>query len=347
MHQQFLEGQEASARILQDLVAQQRRILEGGSAPSTPVYVPRAEPVAPVAAVSSPPVSVPMAQQAPAKPVAQEVPKPSGAVEKVLLDVVAEKTGYPVDMLELDMGLDADLGIDSIKRVEILSALQERLPDMPSVGSEDLGSFVTLRDVAEYLGAGAGAVTETMAASGAVEGVLLDVVAEKTGYPVDMLELDMGLDADLGIDSIKRVEILSTLQERLPNVPSVGSEDLGSFVTLRDVADYLGAGAGTPAVTATAAPSVAVEGGLLEVVAEKTGYPVDMLELDMGLDADLGIDSIKRVEILSALQERMPELPAVGSEDLGFVPDLAGCRGVSWTGRVRGDRGPGGGRGAG
>ncbi len=46
----------------------------------------------------------------------------------VLLEVIAEKTGYPTEMLELDMALDADLGIDSIKRVEILSALQERLP---------------------------------------------------------------------------------------------------------------------------------------------------------------------------------------------------------------------------
>ena len=54
-------------------------------------------------------------------------------VGPVLLEVVAEKTGYPVDMLELNMSLDADLGIDSIKRVEILSALQEQLPGVPSV----------------------------------------------------------------------------------------------------------------------------------------------------------------------------------------------------------------------
>ena len=49
---------------------------------------------------------------------------------------------------------------------------------------------------------------------------------------------------------------------------------------------------------------------LLEVIAGKTGYPVEMLELDMALDADLGIDSIKRVEILSALQEELPGAPA-------------------------------------
>ena len=47
------------------------------------------------------------------------------------MEIVADKTGYPADMLELDMRLDTDLGIDSIKRVEIFSAIQDRLPGMP------------------------------------------------------------------------------------------------------------------------------------------------------------------------------------------------------------------------
>ena len=46
----------------------------------------------------------------------------------MLVETVAEKTGYPAEMLELEMRLDADLGIDSIKRVEIFSAIQDRLP---------------------------------------------------------------------------------------------------------------------------------------------------------------------------------------------------------------------------
>ena len=54
-------------------------------------------------------------------------------------------------MLDLDMGLDADLGIDSIKRVEILSALQERRPDLPSVPPDLLGSLRNLRDVMDLL----------------------------------------------------------------------------------------------------------------------------------------------------------------------------------------------------
>jgi NADP-dependent 3-hydroxy acid dehydrogenase YdfG/acyl carrier protein len=72
-------------------------------------------------------------------------------VQRILLAVVADKTGYPPEMINADMGLDADLGIDSIKRVEILSALQEQLPEAPAVKPEHLGTLQTLRQIAEFL----------------------------------------------------------------------------------------------------------------------------------------------------------------------------------------------------
>ena len=43
---------------------------------------------------------------------------------------------------------------------------------------------------------------------------------------------------------------------------------------------------------------------LRRIAAERTGYPPEMLDLDAGIESDLGIDSIKRVEILTALQKR-------------------------------------------
>jgi NAD(P)-dependent dehydrogenase (short-subunit alcohol dehydrogenase family) len=46
---------------------------------------------------------------------------------------------------------------------------------------------------------------------------------------------------------------------------------------------------------------------LLGIVEEKTGYPRDMVGLDRNLEADLGIDSIKRVEIVGTLLQGMPE----------------------------------------
>ncbi|WP_129125509.1 type I polyketide synthase [Geomonas oryzae] len=280
-------------------------------------------------------------------------------VTETLLAVVSEKTGYPMEMLELDMGMDSDLGIDSIKRVEILSTLQERLPGAPVIGPEHLGTLRTLGDIAGHLAAGAvsaapvavaastGSIasatsTVSTASSAQITETLLAVVSEKTGYPAEMLELTMGMDSDLGIDSIKRVEILSTLQERLPDCPTIGPEHLGTLRTLGDIAGHLAAGAASaaPAAVAASTASGASTGStvstvsaaqitetLLAVVSDKTGYPAEMLELTMGMDSDLGIDSIKRVEILSTLQERLPECPTIGPEHLGTLRTLGDIAG--------------------
>ncbi len=342
LHQQFLEGQASATISFTNLVEQQNRLLQG-QPPGPVAAAPFQSPISqrPPAVAPSQPVQAAVAEvSAPATPSAAASTHvvDSTVVSNTLLAVIAEKTGYPEEMLELEMTLDADLGIDSIKRVEILSALQERLPEAPAVKPEDLGTLQTLGQIIDHLSAGMTSVplAETAAQVGtpAVDGnrvstVLLEVIAEKTGYPMEMLELEMALDTDLGIDSIKRVEILSALQEKLPEAPAVKPEDLGVLQTLGQIVEYLSAGmASAPLaspsaqVTTPTINSDQVATVLLEVIAEKTGYPMEMLELEMALDTDLGIDSIKRVEILSALQEKLPEAPAVKPEDLGVLQTL-------------------------
>jgi len=284
-------------------------------------------------------------------------------IEEILLEVVSELTGYPAEMLALDMDIEADLGIDSIKRVEILSSFEEKMPELPPVSPEIMGTLKTLGQVVEYLiGEGAGgpgtetakqpsapaASSETSASNAAgnrerVEGTLLEVVSELTGYPAEMLALDMDIEADLGIDSIKRVEILSSFEEKMPELPPVSPEMMGTLKTLGQIVDYISESSGTdpvqesggeassaqtadiPTEIETSKPSgtaSAIEGILLEVVSELTGYPSEMLALDMDIEADLGIDSIKRVEILSSFEEKMPELPPVSPEMMGTLKTL-------------------------
>jgi acyl transferase domain-containing protein len=291
LHRQYLEGQLVAQRCVQQLLEQQQVLLS-----TSPGGLPQLA-ASPPAADSQ--TTVPLAERdrpAPPANAAAEVRRRADAPEpmpaphfepaaraslpevdneasaRVLLEVIADKTGYPVETLKLDMRLDADLGIDSIKRVEILSALQERLPDAPAVKADDLGALQTLRQIVEFLGgAGSSAEGEGMRRAGDhtvgerirlpqlpvapqqsqdFAGVLLEVVADKTGYPVETLELSMRLDADLGIDSIKRVEILSALQERVPDAPLVQSDDMGALVTLGDIVSFFHGG--QPVATAGA-----------------------------------------------------------------------------------------------
>ncbi|HYI83690.1 MAG TPA: acyltransferase domain-containing protein, partial [Acetobacteraceae bacterium] len=74
-----------------------------------------------------------------------------------------------------------------------------------------------------------------------------------------------------------------------------------------------------PSMVAAAAPTQASAGSVLAIIAEKTGYPVEALASEMDLEADLGIDSIKRVEILAALRERAPSLPELDPARLGAL----------------------------
>ncbi|HXC03575.1 MAG TPA: SDR family oxidoreductase [Bacteroidia bacterium] len=161
------------------------------------------------------------------------------------------------------------------------------------------------------------------------KGTLLDIVSEKTGYPPEILDLNTDLESGLGIDSIKRVEILSALQEVFPQLKSVDKAKLAAMNTLGEILSF--SQAGTPALEVTHAPAAVsapvlplndFKDAMLSIVAEKTGYPKEILDLNTDLESGLGIDSIKRVEILSALQEMFPVLKGVDKTKLASMNTL-------------------------
>jgi acyl transferase domain-containing protein len=239
-HTSFLRAIEASWRGV-------------GPALEAPSWTP--SPPAPVVATAAPPAAPRPAAAA-----------PTSGVELVplMLAVVAEKTGYPTDMLDLSMDLETDLGIDSIKRVEILSTVRERAPRLPALDPAAMAPLRTLQQIVELLqtrlaatamapapassspaavpaSSPSAAPGSSHAAASGVELVplMLAVVAEKTGYPADMLDLSMDLETDLGIDSIKRVEILSTVRERAPRLPALDPAAMAPLRTLRQIVDFL------------------------------------------------------------------------------------------------------------
>jgi NAD(P)-dependent dehydrogenase (short-subunit alcohol dehydrogenase family) len=127
--------------------------------------------VAPPAVPEPPPPPPPPAAQetngqatppAPAPPAAapQSETPPAVTLDRAqlsaqLLDLVSKRTGYPREMLGMDLDLEADLGVDSIKRVEILGGLAESLggsASLPNLEMEKLTGIRTLRGILDYLG---------------------------------------------------------------------------------------------------------------------------------------------------------------------------------------------------
>ncbi|MBN2802466.1 MAG: SDR family NAD(P)-dependent oxidoreductase [Deltaproteobacteria bacterium] len=157
-----------------------------------------------------------------------------------------------------------------------------------------------------------------------------------TGYPQEMLEDDLDLEADLGVDSVQRAEIwvdLITEHGLSQEARHEGPRTISSLAATLSGIDGGGASVesapeeapavpavveavpavveAVPAVVeaapASASPSPVIGGNgagvdvwkerLRSKLVTATGYPEEMLEDDLDLEADLGVDSVQRAEI--------------------------------------------------
>jgi acyl transferase domain-containing protein/short-subunit dehydrogenase len=343
-HVAYLQAMQASISALAGLAGGQAPGPIAAAAPMMtmplpmPVVAPAAAPVMAYAPVATPvpePTAPVQATPMAAPPTPQPVATSNNDLQAIMLDIVADKTGYPAEMLDPSMNMEGDLGIDSIKRVEILSAVQDRIPGLPEVDAGAMAALQTLAEIIDYFrgltgASGQSSQEPTAAPTGSVskpalQAIMLDIVAEKTGYPAEMLDPSMNMEGDLGIDSIKRVEILSAVQDRIPGLPEVDAGAMAALQTLAEIIDYFRTLTGGDEQPSQAPASSAgdMQAIMLEIVADKTGYPAEMLDPSMNMEGDLGIDSIKRVEILSAVQDRLPGLPPVDAGAMAALQTLA------------------------
>ena len=349
-------------------------------APAPVVVAAKAQPLRPVAAAQ-----VETKVPAPLPPLAPKPAVEADPVKERVLALVAEKTGYPVDMLDLDLDLEADLGIDTVKQAEVMATIREaygivrddtiKLRDFPTlarviqfVHDRKPGLHATRPTppqgvvsapepkVAPAVKAAAPTPVPTPAPIAAsistkdedsVKERILALMVEKTGYPQDMLDLDLDLEADLGVDTVKQAEMFAAIRE-IYNIPRDEDRKLRDYPTLAHVIRFVyekrpdlatakpvltvvapakEEAVPAPVVTAKpAAPSTksgeAVKERILALMVEKTGYPQDMLDLDLDLEADLGVDTVKQAEMFAAIRE-IYSIPRDENRKLRDYPTLA------------------------
>jgi 3-oxoacyl-(acyl-carrier-protein) synthase/NAD(P)-dependent dehydrogenase (short-subunit alcohol dehydrogenase family) len=350
------------------------------ASPAAPVITPKPAPVPTSAVVEPKPqdsvaaVVVPVSSPTP-KPAAKEDTKNHPKIDPVkdrVLTLVAEKTGYPVDMLDLDLDLEADLGVDTVKQAEVFATIREAY-NIPRDENRKLRDYPTLAHVIRFvydrhpdLAAVPEAVHEEgqvpspsivveksapaapsayAVAGDAVKDRILALVVEKTGYPKDMLDLDLDLEADLGVDTVKQAEMFAAIRE-IYSIPRDENRKLRDYPTLAHVIRFVydkhpdlnavpatvqpdvqaAATATVPekpvSVAQAAAAGDAVKDRILALVVEKSGYPKGMLDLDLDLEADLGVDTVKQAEMFAAIRE-IYSIPRDENRKLRDYPTLA------------------------
>ena len=78
-------------------------------------------------------------------------PAPQGvSVKERILALAVEKTGYPQDMLDLDLDLEADLGVDTVKQAEMFAAIRE-IYNIPRDENRKLRDYPTLAHVIQFV----------------------------------------------------------------------------------------------------------------------------------------------------------------------------------------------------
>ena len=144
-------------RTNREMVAAQRDVLLaylGGGAPAGRLVWQEQQPAA-----------LPAAQYAAAAPAAiavqavEQEPQRESQTTDILgtvLEIISARTGYPIDMIEPGLDLEADLSVDSIKRTEIAGELAQRLDlgsaDLDDDQLEQMAKARTAQAIADWLG---------------------------------------------------------------------------------------------------------------------------------------------------------------------------------------------------
>lgn len=162
-----------------------------------------------VAAKAPSPVSAPVVEE--------PADAGAGSVESELIRILADTTGFPAESITTDLRLLDDLNLDSISAAEAISKVAHQFEvvdlDPAELANATIGEAASLILAASpNLGS---AVPAASSVQSDVSRILLEVIAEDTGFPVESLDVDLHLLDDLNMDSIKAADAIATVATRL------------------------------------------------------------------------------------------------------------------------------------
>lgn len=198
----------------------------------------------------------------PAAPVAKKAGLSIPELKEFLTNFVVEQTGYPAEFVEMDGDLEADLGIDSIKKAQMFGELGEHFSVTPDENLT-LDDFPTLQHIFDYL-----------------------ADAEK----VAPIEANSGLEEPAsGVTLNPQPTAANATAMQAPSAPSQPAPAPPASVQP------------APTPPARNTRSTANQTKFIEFVAEQTGYPIALLQLEADLELDLGIDDDQRKQLYEGL----------------------------------------------
>ena len=191
-------------------------------------------------------------------------------IRQFVLAQVSEKTGYAADMLDPDLDLEADLGIDTVKQAELFATIRQHY-NIPRREDLRLADYNTLRKVMAFVQDGLGNLAQVDQPAEAVAETFVPAVTVQEPTPVVAAQAPAAFA--MAAVAVEEPTAAATVQEAASPVAAQGAVD-------RD----------------------AICQKVLAVVSQKTGYPPEMLDMGLDLEADLGIDTVKQAEMFAEVR---------------------------------------------
>ncbi|MBC7882572.1 MAG: PfaD family polyunsaturated fatty acid/polyketide biosynthesis protein [Anaerolineae bacterium] len=249
-------------------------------------------------------------------------------VEAGVLEIIANCTGYEVGELQLDHDLDADLGVDSIKHMEVLLSVGEKFKVQAEEGDQ-ITDYPTIGKLVEL------AQTRQNTSTGEPSGMMAELMAglQSGDLPPEAAErlTQMGIAAPtVEVNTVDVPAVAAVVEApKALETPVALVETVSAPVVPAPANDYV------------MLSNAEVEAGVLEIIANCTGYEVGELQLDHDLDADLGVDSIKHMEVLLSVGEKFKVQAEEGDQitdypTIGKLVELAQTRQNTSTGEPSG-----------
>ncbi|MFD1773340.1 non-ribosomal peptide synthetase [Paenibacillus rhizophilus] len=164
--------------------------------------------------------------------------KESGITKQRILQTVSNVTGHRIEDIEAEMFLEEDLGLDSIKMISLMNEMIKLIPEEQLDDFQDahpVGSLLVISTVRELLGifeeweasqnqaldSPEIAVTADAAyiageANEQLKVEVCELISEITGHNIEDLHVDMDLESDLGLDSIKMISLMNGMLKLIP-----------------------------------------------------------------------------------------------------------------------------------
>ena len=208
-----------------------------------------------------------------------------------LFDLVVDLTGYDPEIIDFEADLEGELGVDSIKKAQLIGEVVQWGDLQVDTQSMQLAQFATLDDILGLVGSteeqtpdplnrssidhdSADSISRFGASHGSLDALttetnvqtinqdialqeedndfeftndsdllrrlMIDLVVDQTGYDESIIDMDADLEGELGVDSIKKAQLLGELEQQyqLQSLRDSGLT-LADFPTLESIHSFV------------------------------------------------------------------------------------------------------------